>query len=267
MGCSQSKSSNTPDTSPIPVHVPRDAVARTRSHSRSVSSVESDDDFSGKKRRKKRKGKKKEKDTTQHLRESRDEHTRFSRSYDFSVLSEGYIFQAEDECRELFDRYDTSNDGRINRSELEKTLGVGNNVARLILCQIGRDDEKGVSYEEFRRFYELSDPRTPTSVKIKLLFEGIDLNGDGKVDEEEVANYLSSITPGSAPDQFKEFAVEIVRGRENKDALVLDDFAAMREEFKMALKNVERLGELLREHQNRESLDSEGEKEDKEESQ
>eukprot|EP00766_Chilomastix_caulleryi_P001357 gnl/Chilomastix_caulleri/2330.p1 GENE.gnl/Chilomastix_caulleri/2330~~gnl/Chilomastix_caulleri/2330.p1 ORF type:complete len:172 (+),score=52.48 gnl/Chilomastix_caulleri/2330:323-838(+) len=146
----------------------------------------------------------------------------------------------------LFNEYDIGKNGAIERVELEKVLDVGDNVAQLILCQIGQRSASGVNYEEFRRFYEMSDPLTPVSVKIKLLFEGIDYNGDGRLDEEEVARYLSAITPGSIPGQFDEFAREIVRGKENKSVLTLEDFDALRDEFKVALRNIERLGELLR---------------------
>eukprot|EP00766_Chilomastix_caulleryi_P001813 gnl/Chilomastix_caulleri/2785.p1 GENE.gnl/Chilomastix_caulleri/2785~~gnl/Chilomastix_caulleri/2785.p1 ORF type:complete len:141 (-),score=45.25 gnl/Chilomastix_caulleri/2785:44-466(-) len=115
-----------------------------------------------------------------------------------------YVFKKEEECRKLFETYDADGSGTVELDEITSKLGVKPADAKYILGQLDDDESAGINYEEFKRFFEMTDADTPMEIKLKLFFKGMDNDGSGTVNAEEMATYLSSMSKGSTPRNLQE---------------------------------------------------------------
>uniref|UniRef100_A0A1I7SLT4 Calcium-binding mitochondrial carrier protein SCaMC-2 n=1 Tax=Bursaphelenchus xylophilus TaxID=6326 RepID=A0A1I7SLT4_BURXY len=96
----------------------------------------------------------------------------------------------EKECqiRELYDRLDMDNDGTINIRDLSLALQkevphIPSNLAPKILRTISKEDKDWINYSEFTQYVVEHERR------LEKVFEELDRNKDGFIDEKEIKNY------------------------------------------------------------------------------
>lgn len=176
--------------------------------------------------------------------------TRTSETTKQTVSAENYEFKKEEECRKLFETYDADGSGTIELDEITTKLGVKSSDAKYILGQMDTDGSSGINYEEFKRFYEMTDPDTPTEVRLKLFFQCMDRDGSGTVNADEMAEYLASMSKDATPETFKEFCDEACKVKSDRGELCVDDFVSLKDYFVSILGNLENIGVLLRKAEN-----------------
>ncbi|CAD5229607.1 unnamed protein product [Bursaphelenchus okinawaensis] len=100
----------------------------------------------------------------------------------------GLSLEKEEQIRELYDRLDLDNDGTINIGDLSAALQkevphIPSNLAPKILQTISQEDKDWINYPEFIA-YIVEHER-----KLEKVFQELDRNQDGFIDEKEIQSY------------------------------------------------------------------------------
>eukprot|EP00766_Chilomastix_caulleryi_P000184 gnl/Chilomastix_caulleri/1176.p1 GENE.gnl/Chilomastix_caulleri/1176~~gnl/Chilomastix_caulleri/1176.p1 ORF type:complete len:135 (+),score=33.83 gnl/Chilomastix_caulleri/1176:247-651(+) len=79
--------------------------------------------------------------------------------------------------------------------ELVSKLKIEDELAKSLLNLMDTDGSGEIDYNEFRDFYILTDPRTPSGMRNKIMFSKADIDGSGKIDPDEMMQYLQRYFP------------------------------------------------------------------------
>jgi len=111
------------------------------------------------------------------------------------------VTQVAGNLRETFDKLDEDKSGFIDDRELGqllRTLGCTDEAhAAAAARSISRSCEGRISFEDFRRWYLVSEARV--EIEVRRVFESLDRNGDGRVSPREICLLLQSV--GHSPDE------------------------------------------------------------------
>ncbi|CAD5228042.1 unnamed protein product [Bursaphelenchus okinawaensis] len=139
----------------------------------------------------------------------------------------GLSREKEEQIRELYDRLDMDNDGTINIRDLSVALQkevphIPSNLAPKILQTISQEDKDWINYPEFIE-YIVEHER-----KLEKVFQELDRNKDGLIDEKEIKSYchehgmpLSDAKASHIVNQMDQTGSSSVDLKEFKDFMLL----------------------------------------------
>lgn len=129
----------------------------------------------------------------------------FSADFKVPELTEAQI----NEIKDKFNKADTDHNGKLDKNEITEVLKAQNlptdNVD--MIMKIGdANHDGGISFEEFLNILKLMAQLRAAQVELcKKLFDQIDKDKSGFLDEKEISEFLNLITGGKAtPQQVKE---------------------------------------------------------------